>query len=65
MYIHIHTTNNIKQYIYIYTHIFTLIMMGSGTPSPPTKSFPTTSPRVKLSGRPPVKFNGHENFHPL
>ena len=35
------------------------------TPSPPTKSFPTKSPRVKLSGRPPIKFYGHENSHPL
>ena len=35
------------------------------TPSPPVRSFPTTSPWVKLSGRPPIKFNGHENSHPL
>ena len=35
------------------------------TPSPPTKSFPIKSPWVKLSGRPPIKFNGHENSHPL
>ena len=35
------------------------------TPSPPTKSFPTKSPRVKLSGRLPIKLYGHENFHPL
>ena len=35
------------------------------TPSPPIKSFPTKSPWVKLSGRPPIKFNGHENSHPL
>ena len=35
------------------------------TPGPPTKSFPTKSPRVKLSGRPPVRFHGHENSHPL
>ena len=34
-------------------------------PSPPTKSFPTKGPRVELSGRLPIKFNGHENFHPL
>ena len=34
------------------------------TPSPPTKSFPTTSPRVKLSGRLPIEFDGHENSHP-
>ena len=35
------------------------------TPSPPTKSFPTKSPWVKLSGRLPIKFDGHENSHPL
>ena len=35
------------------------------TPSPPTKSFPTKSPRVKLSGRLPIEFNRHENSHPL
>ena len=35
------------------------------TPSPPTKSSPTKSPRVELSGRLPIKFNGHENSHPL
>ena len=34
------------------------------TPSPPIKSFPIKSPWVKLSGRPPIKFYGHENFHP-
>ena len=27
------------------------------TPSPPTKSFPTKSPRVELSGRLPIKFD--------
>ena len=35
------------------------------TPSPQTKSFPTKSPWVKLSGRPPIKLYGHENSHPL
>ena len=35
------------------------------TPSPPTKSFPTKSPRVKLSGRLPIKLYGRENSHPL
>ena len=35
------------------------------TPSPPTKSFPTKSPRVELYRRLPIKFNGHENSHPL
>ena len=34
------------------------------TPSPPTKSFPTKSPWVKLSGRLPTKSNEHENSHP-
>ena len=37
----------------------------TATPSPHTKSFPAKSPRVELSGRPPIKFNGHENSHPL
>ena len=37
----------------------------SCTPSPLTKSFPTKSPRVELSGRPPIKYDGHENSHPL
>ena len=44
-------------YIYIYTYIY--------TPSPPIKSFPTKSPRVELHRRLPIKFNGHENSHPL
>ena len=35
------------------------------TPSPPTKSVPTKSPRVELSGRLPVRLYGHENSHPL
>ena len=35
------------------------------TPGPPTKSFPIKSPRVKLSGRLPIRFYGHENSHPL
>ena len=35
------------------------------TPSPPTKSFPTKSPRVELSGRLPIKLYGHGNSHPL
>ena len=35
------------------------------TPSSPTKSFPTKSPRVELSGRLPIKSYGHENSHPL
>ena len=35
------------------------------TPSPPTESFPTKSPRVEVSGRPPIELYGHENSHPL
>ena len=35
------------------------------TPSPPTKSFPIKSSWVKLSGRLPIRFNGHENSRPL
>ena len=35
------------------------------TPSPSTKSFPTKSPRVEISGRPPIKSYGHENSNPL
>ena len=35
------------------------------TPCPPTKSFPTKSPRVELSGRLPMKLYGHENYLPL
>ena len=35
------------------------------TPSPPTKSFPTKSPRVELYRRLPINFNGHRNSHPL
>ena len=38
---------------------------AADTPSPPTKSFPTKSPRVELSGRPPIRFDGHEHSHPL
>ena len=34
------------------------------TPSPPTNSFPTKSPRVELSGRLPIKPYGHENARP-
>ena len=30
-----------------------------GTPSPPTKNFPTKSPRVELSGRLPMKLYGY------
>ena len=42
------------------------ILVGCNvTPSPPTKSFPTKSPRVKISGRLPIILHGHENSHPL
>ena len=34
------------------------------TPSPPIKSFPIKSPRVKLSGRLPIKLYEHDNYHP-
>ena len=46
--------------MYIYIYIYTPI-----TPSPPTKSFPTKSPRVEHSGRLPIKSYGHENSQPL
>ena len=42
-----------------------LLYNRTNTPSPPTKSFPTKIPRVKLSGRPPIKLYGHENSHPF
>ena len=35
------------------------------TPSPPTKSFPTKSPWVKLSGRLPIQLYGYDSSHPL
>ena len=38
---------------------------GAAAPSPPIKSFPIKSPWVRLSGRLPIKFNWHENSHPL
>ena len=41
------------------------IRLRRSTPSPPTKSSPTKSPRVELSGRLPIEFYGHENSHPL
>ena len=41
------------------------VRISESTPSPPTKSFPTKSPRVKLSGRLPIQLYGHENSHPL
>ena len=42
-----------------------LIISAGFTPSPPTKSFPITSPRVELSGRLPIELYGHENSHPF
>ena len=48
--------------------ILTMIINNNSantTPSPPTKGFPTKSPRVELSGRLPIKLYGHENSHPL
>ena len=45
--------------MYVYTHVRGCM---SG---PPTKSFPTKSPRVKLSWRPPINLYGHGNSHPL
>ena len=41
------------------------VSINTYTPSPPTKSFPTKSPPVELSGRLPTKLYGHENSHPL
>ena len=57
-------------YIYIYIHKYICvpkarIVFAGNTPSPPTKSFPTKSPRVELSGRLPINLYGHENSHPL
>ena len=34
------------------------------TPSPPTESFPTKSPWVKLSGRLPIQSYGYDSSHP-
>ena len=42
-----------------------MVAIDMFTPSPPTKSLPTKSPRVELSGRLPIKLYGHGNFHPL
>ena len=61
-------TNNIEYiyiYIYIYMIVFIYTCLNVITPGPPTKNFPAKSPRVKLSWRLPIKFNGHENSHPL
>ena len=53
---------SLSLYMYIYIYI---TMKHIYTPSPPSKSFPTKSPRVELSGRLPVDLYGHENSHPL
>ena len=59
---------------YSFHHVFTNYNFASynftlghfrDTPSPPTKSFPTKSPRVELSGRLPITSYRHENSHPL
>ena len=49
----------------LYSIILCYSMSDCHTPSPPTKSCPMKSPWVKLSGGLPMKFNGHENSHPL
>ena len=59
----IHTILYILDYYILYTKILYYIILH--TPSPPTKSFPTKSPRVKLSGSLPIKSYGRENSHPL
>ena len=68
IHIYIHACISLSLYIYIYIYVYVyiyiyILCMYMGCP--PTKSFPTKSPRVKLSGRLPIKFNGHENSHPL
>ena len=65
--------SNIIQWPNLYSFLFYFLYCphtggrsrGGCTPSPPTKSFPTKSPRVKLSGRLPINFNGHKSSHPL
>ena len=46
-------------------YIISIVLPLHCMPNPPFKSFPIKSPRVELSGRPPIKFYGHENYHPL
>ena len=41
------------------------IRCEESTPSPPTQSFPTKSPRVEISCRLPIRLYGHEDSHPL
>ena len=78
MYIYIYICiKHIYIYITLLVLVFVLLLFracalyracapaASFTPSPPTKSFPTRSPRVELSGRLPIKLYGHENSHPL
>ena len=70
--IYIHTparksSTNFQLYYFV-IQICSTNWLGHGhgyTPSPPTKSFPTKSPRVELSGRLPTKIYGHDNSHPL
>ena len=56
-------------YIYIYMYMYRPLHISHShelfTPCPPIKGFPIKSPWVKLSGRLPIKFNGHGNSHPL
>ena len=58
-----HWNGDTKGYQRIYAEYFPPTVLC--TPSPPTKSFPTKSPRVELSGRLPEELYGHENSHPL
>ena len=68
IYIYMHIYLFVYIYIYTHTHVYvygSLIDNYRCTPSPPTKSFPTKSPRVELSGRHPIRLYGHDNSHPL
>ena len=66
IYIYIYTYVCIYIYIYIYTHVYIINRNRARTPyAQSTKGFPTKSPRVKLSGRLPIKSYGHGNSHPL
>ena len=80
IYTHVYLSLSIYIYIIVYIRCCVDFPFGSApslgsgrlsylgkrdTPSPPTKSFPTKSPRVEVSGRPPIKLYRHENSHPL
>ena len=72
MYIYIYIHMYIYIYMYVYNvHMYTIHMYiciywpPYRTPSPPTKSFPTKSPRVELSGRLPIQSYGYDSSHPL